>query len=170
MNNSGVYDIVLVMNPEKEIFYKNTTSKLLKQLDSMKMSDEERHQAKKMVLLFRNSFKSEDVKRATFGREISEFTYYSDGFCKASSFAFLNAMGERSWKLMYINELWTYGPHFFLMHVPSRQPFDLTADQYTNNGISVPYFMGAPVKLDGQDMKPAQRFINVLAERMYQKD
>lgn len=153
------------MNHEKEVFYKKATQKLLNQIDTMKMTDDERHYAKKMVVLFRNSFKSDEIKRATFNRNIPEFTYYSDGFCKASSFAFINAMGTKNWKLMYINELWTYGPHFFVMHVPSKQMFDLTADQYTNNGIDVPYFMGAPVKLDAQDMLPAQRFVNAIADR-----
>jgi hypothetical protein len=156
------------MNLEKETFYKNATNKLLKQLDTMKMSDMERHQAKKLVVLFRNSFKSEEVKRATFNRDIPEFTYYSDGFCKASSFAFINATDSKKWKLMYINELWTYGPHFYLMHIPSQQVFDLTADQFTNNGMSVPYFMGAPVKIDAQDMLPAHRFATILAQRAQQ--
>ena len=98
------------MNLEKETFYKNATNKLLKQLDTMKMSDVERHQAKKLVVLFRNSFKSEEVKRATFNRDIPEFTYYSDGFCKASSFAFINAIIV----LLLSLRLLAYKHYFFL--------------------------------------------------------
>jgi hypothetical protein len=73
-------------------------------------------------------------------------------------------MGEKNWKLMYIDEIWTYGPHFFLYHVPSRQNFDLTADQYTVQGLDVPYYLGRPEKQIGKYMPYGQQFANSVAE------
>ena len=154
------------MRPEKEDFYKTATSKLLKQIDSMKMTDADKHQAKKLVMLFRNRFKDQEVKMATFGpdlgNDISMFTYDSDGFCKASSCTFMEMLNPKDWRLMYINEMWTFGPHHYLMHIPSKQVFDLTADQYTNSGIKVPYHMGYPVILSKEERKSADRFAAVL--------
>lgn len=155
------------MRPEKEEFYRIATNKLLRQLDGMKMTPEQRHQAKKLTLLIRNRFKDHDVKMATFGPDlgydISAFTYDADGFCKASSFTFMTMTNPKNWQLMYINEAWTYGPHHFLMHIPSKQVFDLTADQYTNVGISIPYEMGYSVTLNEQESQSARRFAAALA-------
>lgn len=156
------------MISNKELFYQNATQKLLRQLDSMKMTDTERHNAAQLVLIYRDSFKSNDVKRAVFGETLGDkidlFRYPSDGFCKASCTAFIKAMDEKNWKLMYIDEIWTYGPHFFLYHVPSRQNFDLTADQYTVQGLDVPYYLGRPEKQIGKYMPYGQQFANSVAE------
>ncbi len=156
------------MRKEKEEFYQQATRRLLQQIDKMKMTDDQRRMARRFTLLFRNSFKSEAVKHATFddqyGKRTDVFTYPSDGFCKASCFAFMNAMDSSDWKLMYISEIWTYGPHFFLYHIPSKQNFDLTADQYTNIGISVPYELGRPERLEGKETASAQRFAIAVAD------
>ena len=150
------------MRKEKEDFYQKATIRLMRQIDTMNMSPGDRHAAKKLVLLFRNRFKDHDVKMATFGPDlnydISMFTYDSDGFCKASSCTFQKMHNPRDWQLMYINELWTFGPHHYLMHIPSKQVFDLTADQYTNVGIEVPYHMGYPVELNRAERQSANRF------------
>lgn len=154
------------MKPEKEEFYRTATSKLLKQIDGMNMSPADKHQAKKLVLLFRNRFKDSEVKKATFGPDLGDdlsmFTYDSDGFCKASSCTFMDMHNPKDWQLMYINELWTFGPHHYLMHMPSKQVFDLTADQYTNSGIEIPYHMGYPVLLNKAERQSAERFAAVL--------
>ncbi len=156
------------MRPEKKDFYRKATTNLLQQLDGMELSPADRLQAKKLTLLFRNAFSSYDVKMATFGPEldydISAFTYDSDGFCKASSFAFMNAMNPADWHLMYIDHLWTFGPHHYLLHAPSGRVFDLTADQYTNMGIVVPYEMGRRVVLNVAESQISQRFVDALAE------
>ncbi len=162
------------MEKSKEEFFRAATRKLLNQLDTMNMNPAERLAAKKLTLLFRNKFQDYDVKMATFGPDlnydISMFSYDADGFCKASSLAFLNQLNSPDWQLMYINELWTFGPHHFLMHVPSRQVFDLTADQYTHYGIDVPYNMGYPVKLNEQESQSAARFAAALALQQKQND
>ena len=155
------------MDSEKKIYYENATNKLLAQLDTMKMTDEERKQAKSWVALFRDSFKSEDIRFATFGRKIPEFKYYADGLCKASSFAFMNAMDSKDWVMMYIDDAsWNMGPHVYLKHIPSKQVFDLTADQYFNQVI--PYEYGHYIhKLDKQDMLPAMRFLNAVEQKYF---
>ena len=155
------------MDKEKKLYYENATNKLLKQLDTMKMPNEEREQAKGWVRLFRESFTSAGIRNATFGRKIPEFKYYSDGLCKASSFAFINAMGSKNWALMYIDAAyWAEGPHVYLKHLPSKQVFDLTADQYFNTVI--PYEYGHYIhKLDKQDMLPAMRFLNAVEQKYF---
>ena len=154
------------MDDRKERFYKAATRKLLNQLDTMKLSATERHNAKKLTLMFRIMFKNPQVKMATFGPElnydISMFTYHADGFCKASSQSFMHLMQSPDWKLMYINETWTFGPHHYLLHVPSRQVFDLTADQYAQYGIDIPYNMGYRVTLNKQERQSAERFLKAV--------
>ena len=156
------------MKPEKKDFYQAATSKLLRQLENMNLSHADRLQAKKLTMLFRNAFGDKDVKQATFGPDlgydISVFTYDADWYCKASSFAFMNAMNPKDWHLMYIDALWTYGPHHYLLHVPSGQVFDLTADQYTHVGIDVPYRMGRRVALDSKEAQISQRFVKAVAD------
>lgn len=162
------------MDERKQKFYKSATRRLLEQLDSMKMNPADRLVAKKLTLLFRNKFQDADVKMATFGPDlnydISAFTYDADGFCKASSFSFMNQLNPKDWRLMYINELWTFGPHHYLVHIPSKQVFDLTADQYTHYGIDVPYDMGYPVKLNKQESQSAVRFAAALGLTQKQND
>lgn len=141
---------MLGMTPEKEQYYENATKKLLKTIDSMGLGKIERLQAKNLALLFRDSFKLSNVKHETFwhelGKDMNRFTYDSDGFCRVSSITFLNTIKNlKDWKLMYIGDLWTYGPHHYLMHVPSKQILDLTYDQYTHNGIQIPYDMGSEI-------------------------
>lgn len=162
------------MTQAKEDFYRAATSKLLKQIDGMNMTPVDKHHAKKLVMLFRNRFKDPEVKMATFGpdlnNDISAFTYDADGFCKASSCTFMNMTNPKDWQLMYINDLWTFGPHHYLMHTPSKQVFDLTADQYTHSGIEIPYHMGYPVSLNANERKSADRFAAVLAINNKQND
>ena len=154
------------MRPEKEEFYSRATSRLMRKLESMGLDKEELRKAKRFTLLFRNSFKNRDVKMATFAPDlygdIDVFTYDADGFCKSSSYAFSKLMGNKEWQLMYINEMWTYGPHHYLMHMPSKTVFDLTEDQYTHSGIQVAYFLGRPVTLNKNENQSALRFMDAL--------
>jgi uncharacterized protein Usg len=154
------------MRPEKEEYYSRATSRLMRKLEGMGLSKEELHKAKRFTLLFRNSFKNRDVKLATFAPDldgdIDVFTYDADGFCKSSSYAFSKLMGDKDWQLMYINEIWTYGPHHYLMHMPTKTVFDLTADQYTHSGIEVAYYLGRPIKLNKHENQSALRFAQAL--------
>ena len=159
------YGIIYSMTPDKEKYYENATRKLINAIDKMKMGSIERVRAKNLTLLFRDSFKLPDVKQATFSQEtdVKKFTYDSDGFCRVSSINFALMMGENpNWQVMYIDDLWTYGPHHFLMHMPSKSVLDLTYDQYTHSGIEVPYYLGQPVKYALESDAAATRFAHIL--------
>ena len=155
------------MTPDKEKIYKNATQKLLTTIDSMKMDKIQRMRAKNLALYFRDSFKLSNVKYDTFwtdlGKDMKNLTYDSDGFCRAASVNFALMMGGApDWKLMYIDKIWTYGPHHYLLHAPSKTVLDLTYDQYTNVGISVPYSLGKPIKLAFKEEDIALRFAEAL--------
>lgn len=155
------------MVPEKEIFYENATKALVATIEKMNLNKIPRLRAKNLVLNFRDSFKLQDIKYQTFwtdlGEKMRDFTYDSDGFCRASSVNFALMMGgEPEWKLMYIDGIWTYGPHHFLQHVPSKTILDLTYDQYTNAGISIPYYLGKPIELKLRKASIESRFAEAL--------
>ena len=155
------------MTPDKEKIYENATQKLLAAIDKMKMGKLQRVRAKNLALYFRDSFKLPNVKYDTFWADLGEgmknLTYDSDGFCRASSVNFALMMGgEPDWNLRYISDLWTYGPHHYLLHVPSKTILDLTYDQYTNAGVVVPYSLGSPIKLEFREKDIAMRFAEAL--------
>ncbi len=162
------------MHPDKENFYKNATRKLLKTLDDMKMSDTDRHMAKKLTMLLRNAFKIPAVKRMVFPENWNAFTYDSDGFCLTSSYMFAQTMnqnsGHKDWQLMYINELWTYGPHHYLKHIPSNTVFDLTYDQYTHYGLAIPYDIGGAIKGTEYHRAQTSKLINAINNHLNQKE
>jgi len=146
--------------------YENATRGLLKSIDTMVSDKGQRMRAKNFVLLFRDSFKLESVKHETFYKDIGysykKFPYDSYGFCRASSFSFIALMNNPDWQLMYIDDLWTYGPHYFIMHMPTHTPFDLTFDQYVYDGVHIPYDMGRPVKIDADGKNVIVRFLHAV--------
>ncbi|MBD5400645.1 hypothetical protein HDR61_02785 [bacterium] len=152
------------MKKENLNAYENATQGLLRKLESMNLPLRERLQAKNLTLLFRDSFKLGRVQHDTFYSEIGynykKFPYPSYGFCRASSFSFLAIMNNSDWKLMYIDKIWTYGPHFFILHAPSDTIFDLTFDQYAYNGLDIPYDLGRPVQMDYDAKNTITRFLN----------
>lgn len=152
------------MKKENLVAYENATQGLLRKLDDMNLSLRDRLQAKNLTLLFRDSFKLEHVQHDTFYCEIGDnykkFPYPSYGFCRASSFSFLAVMNNPDWKLMYIDEIWTYGPHFFIQHAPTKTVFDLTFDQYAYHGLDIPYDLGRPVQMDYDAKNTITRFLH----------
>ena len=150
------------MNKNKNDLYERATNILLRQLDEMNLDQSQRLRAKNFVLLFRDSFKIDAVKRATFmGVDYKVFPYDSYGFCRASSFSFVALMNNPDWQLMYINDLWTYGPHYFVMHMPTGRVLDLTFDQYVfNDGVIVPYHMGRATRIDADGKNVVTRFLH----------
>ena len=146
--------------------FEKGTRTLVRVLDTMNLPKLQRLQAKNFVLLFRDSFKLESVKRATFkcdvGNAYQSFPYDSYGFCRASSFSFIAMMNNPDWQLMYINDIWTYGPHYYIMHRPSKTVFDLTYDQYEFDGVSIPYHLGRPAKIDANGRDVVIRFLNAV--------
>jgi len=153
------------MDKAKEQLFESATKKLIGQLDTMGLDKLSRMQAKNFVLLFRDSFKSDAVKQATFSRTIGDdykkFPYDAYGFCKAASCAFVGLMNApKEWQLMYINEIWAYGPHYYVQHIKSGQVFDLTYDQYEYDRFTVPYYMGQPVKINREAQDTVVRFLH----------
>lgn len=153
------------MEARKEQLFESATKKLIGQLDTMGLNKLTRMQAKNFVLLFRDSFKLDSVKHATFSRLIGDgykdFPYDSYGFCKAASCSFVGLMNNpKEWRVMYINEAWAYGPHYFVQHIPSGQAFDLTYDQYEYDMLSVPYCMGRPTNINREAQDTVVRFLH----------
>ncbi len=159
------------MKKSNAAFYEKATQKLLKDVDSFGLSPIARMQARNFILLFRDSFKLESVKYATFypyiGNDYKRFSYDSDGFCHAASAAFISLMpGE--WQLMYINETWSYGPHFYIQHIKTKRVLDLTFDQYKIYNLDIPYSLGMPMALGKDEQIMSERFlkstgINIIA-------
>lgn len=146
--------------------YEDATQGLLKKLDNMGLERTQRLRAKNLTLLFRDGFKQDVVKHAAFfeyvGYDYKHFPYDSYGFCRASSFAFVALMNNKDWKLMYINDVWAYGPHYYVMHLPTKTPFDLTFDQYVYDGVNIPYYMGRLAKIDRDGKNVVIRFLNAV--------
>lgn len=152
------------MDKQKEQLFEEATQTLVSQLNTMGLETQSRMQAKNFVLLFRDSFKSESVKRATFSRTIGNdyhlFPYDSYGFCKAASCSFVALMAApEEWRVMYIGEMWAYGPHYYVQHIKSGQVFDLTYDQYVYDRLHVPYEMGCPIEIDREAQDTVVQFL-----------
>ncbi len=155
------------MNKNKERDFENATRSLIKQIDSMNLERTERLQVKNFILLFRDSFKQESVKHATFspvlGTGYKQFLCDSCGFCKASSVSFVSFMNKpEHWQLRYIDENWTYGPHYYIVHIPTGHVLDLTFDQYQFETSKIPYNMGRPALITRDARDTAVRFTHAL--------
>lgn len=156
------------MLPEREKFYEQATQKLLATIDKMKMDKFRRVRARNLVLLFRDKFKLPEIKHAVFEpdltkEKIAALTYDSDAFCRVASINFALMMGGApEWKLMYIDKMWTYGPHHYLVHMPSNTIFDLTYDQYAHAGIDIRYDLGRQISYDIDEEEATQRFAKKL--------
>lgn len=170
-------DIILLS--EKDILYRNATQKLLDTIAHMKLDPAEKDTAVHLTQMFRSAFQSPDVKKATLGPDIQEigdtsiFRYDSEGFCRASSIAFANIINDKSnnWQVRYIDELWTFGPHHYLYHKPSKTVLDLTFDQFVVDGIQqIPYDMGRVVPDKYKNDVMAQRFIKAIKNHQANKE
>lgn len=141
------------MDKAQHDFYEAGTRLILKTIDGMGLDNKQRLRAKNLVLLFRDSFKSDEIRQATFpdeqpeAPEIADKIWASNGFCRASSIAFCTLMGgeQNGWQLMAIPEIFApYGPHHYILHKPSNTILDLTADQFTHTESlkDIPYKYG----------------------------
>ena len=117
------------MDKTQNDFYEGVTRLILKTIDGMELDDKLRLRAKNLALLFRDSFKSPEIRQATFPDEqpeppeIADRIWASNGFCRASSIAFCTLMGgeQNGWQLMAIPEMFApYGPHHYILHKPSN--------------------------------------------------
>lgn len=153
------------MNQKSKLF-ESATQNLLQEINSVGLTQTDRMRAKNFALLFRDSFKQDAVKRATFSQTIGDdyklFPYDSYGFCKAASCSFVALMPAGQWQVMYIDDLWTYGPHYYVQHIPTKKIIDFTYDQYVYDGVQIPYYMGRPVKIDNEARNTAVRFLHAV--------
>lgn len=155
------------MNKNKERDFEKATQSLIRQIDSMNLEKTERLQVKNFILLFRDSFKQDSVKYATFapvlGDGYKQFLCDSCGFCKASSVSFVSFMNKpEHWQLRYIDERWAYGPHYYIVHVPTGRALDLTFDQYQFETADIPYDMGRSAMVTRDARDAAVRFTHAL--------
>lgn len=140
------------MRPDQSEYFESATQHLLQTIERMGLSKIDQINAKNLTLNFRDAFHSAQVKIETFYEltmpEIVDLGYDAAGFCAAASTTFASLMGgpAKGWQLMYIDKLWTFGPHFYVLHKPTNTIFDLTYDQF--HGIEIPYYLGRPESLD----------------------
>ena len=138
------------MDKIKNEIYENATKNLLHKIDSMNLDVKSRLRAKNFVLLFRDSFKIQNIKYKTFyptlsKSDINDLGYDSTGFCYVSNASFMLLNKDIPFELYFIDERkWFLGPHFFLKEKNTNLVFDLTYDQFTYNGNTIPYNLGMP--------------------------
>ncbi|MCR4917570.1 MAG: hypothetical protein K5912_01340 [Alphaproteobacteria bacterium] len=150
------------MKADKQIFFKSATVQLLSKIDEMGIHNA--NAAKELVVAMRKGFMNDGVRRQVFGNKLADdmSPYAANGFCAASCILFLLVVGD-AFELNYIDDMWTFGPHYFLKQKSSGRVLDLTFDQFAQEGISaIPYDMGRPVKPTKYSMDMALRFAKAI--------
>ena len=135
--------------PEHKVYYNQATKNILAQLKALNLSPEKYKRATDLVVKFRAAFQQDYVKKATFitpDSKIWDLGYDSAGFCRVASITFAIATDFRDWQLMAIDkDKWNGGMgHHWLQHVPTGKVFDITYDQFTVDGLKLPYHLGQP--------------------------
>lgn len=133
--------------PEHKHYYEQATKNIMAQLKMLNLSPDKYKRATDLVLKFRKAFQQDAVKKATFitpDSKIWNLGYDSAGFCRVASITFALAMDFHDWQLMSINKEDWYGKmgHHWLQHVPTGKVFDITYDQFTVDGLTLPYHLG----------------------------
>ena len=145
------------MRHDKEIFFKTATLQLMNTIDSMNLADVVR--VKDLVKRMREAFLNDDIRATVFGKDLADdmSVYVANGFCAAACISFINAIGNNDWELMYIDEMWTFGPHYFLRHKPSGKVLDLTFD-HQDGILDIPYYLGCKTKPTKYSSDMAKKF------------
>jgi hypothetical protein len=154
------------MNPEKEKLFESATRSLVALADRMDLGGRAANmRLKNLTLLFRDSFKVEDIRNFVFSpylsqSEIKLLDYPSIGLCKTHKALFaLGGGAPWSLELRYIDgDIWTHGSHYFLRHKKSGEVFDITFDQFALFNITVPYELSSRVPLMLEKNDIALRF------------
>ena len=131
------------MLQDKLNLFHDFTKRLLTIVDGLKLKNKD--SVKNLILKIRTLFLSEQIRSQVFGSDTAQKlkNYPTNGFCGVACFAFVDAVKDTNWQVMYINETWTYGSHFYLLYKPTKTIIDLTADQFISDGIKdIPYWMG----------------------------
>lgn len=141
--------IIVMKTPEQKKYYEQATKNILAQLQSLNMSPEKYANAANLVKRFREAFTKDEVKKATFitpDSKIWDLGYDSGGFCRVASISFAIATDFHDWQLMAIDGNQWHGKmgHHWLKHVPTGKVFDITYDQFTVDGLKLPYHLGKP--------------------------
>ena len=160
-------------NIDKKALYKSATEKLLAQIHTFGLSEEDTKKAVYFTKLFREAFKYDEIKKYVFvsrERDIWDLGYDSAGFCRVASITFSVVMGVQDWELMCISEDdWSaHASHHYLKHRPSGKFFDITYDQFAVDGYDeIPYDSGhtAFIGLHPKDM--TFKFANALDIDIY---
>lgn len=147
------------MLQDKLDFFHNFTKQLLDIVDGLKLKNCD--SIKSLILRTRTAFLSDQVRNQVFGSDMAQKLkhYPANGYCGVACFSFLEAIKDKNWQVMYINETWTYGPHFYLLHKPTKTVLDLTADQFISDGIKdIPYWMGQKATVSEYFQNKVKRF------------
>ena len=157
-DRDGQLIITMITEDKKDLFNKST-KELLRIVDETNMPDYS--YVHEIVARIRYGMLSDAARRKVLGtknaKDLQE--YPSNGYCAVASISFMLANPDKDWKLMYIDDLWTFGPHFYLKYAPSETVLDLTFDQYVAYNIkSIPYELGRISSPTGLVIKMAQKF------------
>ena len=74
-----------------------------------------------------------------------EFGIDETGYCYAASEVLYRLTGgNEKWQIKFLKDpdYWSNGTHYFLKRRSNGDFVDITSEQYTERGISVPYFHG----------------------------
>jgi len=102
-----------------------------------------------IIEILKKSFADDDIKRQVLDENWYnlniENNIDSTGFCFAASEILYRMTGGKSvWKIISINDPndWNNGTHYFLLRKSNNEIIDITANQYTDRGIEIPYEKG----------------------------
>ncbi len=99
-----------------------------------------------IIELLRNTFNNDEIKREVLDDEWYELNIESGinstGFCfSASEVLYRLTGGNDNWQIKYLQDPthWENGTHYFLKRRANNEIVDITADQYTEIGVEIPY-------------------------------
>ncbi|MBA0883041.1 hypothetical protein [Flavobacterium undicola] len=103
----------------------------------------------KIILKLEDAFLNTEVKQQVLDSYWLEQNIqngiHTTGFCfTASEVIYRLTGGKDNWFIKSINDPrdWNHGTHYFLQNKTSGHILDITSDQYTSRGITIPYELG----------------------------
>ncbi len=112
-------------------------------------------QLEDLIKAIRHSFTIPQVKKAVLDAEWFEKNNNSGvdstGFCFAACQVIYKCSGQKEkWTIKIISRtLWEYGSHYYLQDKITGEILDITSDQYSEKGISIPYTLGKGTGIRG---------------------
>ena len=114
----------------------------------LKLSQDIMNDLDELIAHLRQAFSSDEIKRMVLDQEWLQRNYDSGidstGFCRiACEVIYKLTGGTQKWILKIISRRsWEYGSHYFLEEKGTGNIVDITSDQYTELGITIPYNLG----------------------------